>query len=104
MSEYNRRFNEDPLIIKVTEVSTLCSSKRIRIHPKYLLTQYEIELFNRFYEEIELAIKRGLLKTKDVEQLFAYYAIDGTYTYLLVDLYDEGDNWTLLRSFLNRVS
>lgn len=75
LSEYNQRYSTDPNIIKVVQYLNYMDNggkinNPIRVRP----SNYEVEMFMRFFEELGLQIECGRLKQEDVEDLFLYYA------------------------------
>ena len=75
LSEYNKRYSEDPNIIKVVEyLNSICEDGNINNPIRTVPSNYEVEMFMRFFEEIELQIQYGRMEEKDVLDLFVYYA------------------------------
>ncbi len=75
LSEYNKRYTEDPNVVKV--VKYLCyTDKDGKINnPKpEKPSNYEVEMFMRFFEELELQIRCYRIEEKAVYDLFVYYA------------------------------
>ncbi|MBQ9076306.1 MAG: hypothetical protein IJY31_00465 [Muribaculaceae bacterium] len=62
--------------------------------------QIKIDLFFRFFEEIQLAIEAKSLNEEDVYNLFYYYAEKGKKLSLLSDYPTE---WCILERFYNRM-
>ncbi|MBD5292776.1 MAG: hypothetical protein HDS23_05970 [Bacteroides sp.] len=104
LSTYNKRFNSEPAIREVTKVLTALEYEKGNTELSIKsISNYDKELFYRFFEELELGIRRGLLKTKDVKRLFSYYAMVGITKYNLIDKEDLQENWKLLNSFICRM-
>ena len=67
-------------------------------------TKNQVELFMWFYEELQTAIKLGLLDLEDAKNLFAYYA------HLLVNIgvdllpvdYPDGKTWCYFQDFIRQ--
>lgn len=99
LSEYNRRFTESKVMRKVT-----IKIESIEYNNSDIITGLHLdeELFYRFFEEIELNIERGILKSRDVYNLFAYYALDGIINKKLIP-YDYPQYWQLLKKFIYRM-
>lgn len=75
LSEYNRRYSEDPNIIKVVKYLNYIDTDGTMNNPfREKPSNYEVEMFMRFVEELELQIHYGRLNKKDVSDLFVYYA------------------------------
>ena len=75
LSEYNKRYTEDPNIIKVVKyLNYIDKDGNINNPNRDIPSNYEVEMFMRFFEEIELQIRTGRLDDKDVNNLFVYYA------------------------------
>ena len=72
-SEYNIRYSKDPNVTKVVKyLNNKADCKNNPITP--VPSNYEVEMFMRFFEELQLQIKYGRLDSKDVDDLFVYYA------------------------------
>ena len=74
-SEYNKRYSEDANIIKVVKYLNFHDkggkiNNPVPVKP----SNYEVEMFMRFFEELELQIQYNRLCEKDVIDLFIYYA------------------------------
>lgn len=82
LSEYNKRYSQDPNIVKVVKyLNSIEDVENVRAFPSSHIptkeavpTNYEVEMFMRFFEEIQLQIEKGRLKYDDVDHLFLYYA------------------------------
>lgn len=75
LSEYNKRYSEDPNIIKVVKyLNYIDVNGTMNNPPREKPSNYEVEMFMRFIEELELQIHCGRLNEKDVSDLFVYYA------------------------------
>lgn len=69
------------------------------------INENSIELFYRFFEELELAIRKGVVSSKNAFDLFAYYAMIGLYLPNgLLKEYRYSESWALLKSFERRMS
>lgn len=123
--KYNERYANDPVIQKVANYLLWRSDgspylKRLPFNCKKQIdttlyegeseeqikpTKYQVELFMRFYEELQTAINLELLDMKDVKNLFAYYAL------LLVDIgidllpvdYPDGETWCDFQDFIKQM-
>ena len=75
LSEYNQRYSNDPNIVKVVKYLNYNDEGGYinNLHPDQP-SNYEVEMFMRFFEELELQIEKGRLSEKDVCNLFTYYA------------------------------
>ena len=74
-SEYNKRFSEDPYIVKVVKYLNYIDLDGTLNNPhQEIPSNYDVEMFMRFFEELELQIQYGRLNEKDVLDLFVYYA------------------------------
>ncbi len=75
LSEYNKRYSEDPNIIKVAKyLNSIDEGGDINNPIRSVPSNYEVEMFMRFFEEMELQIRNGRLDEEDVNNLFVYYA------------------------------
>ena len=75
LSEYNKRYSEDPNIVKVVKyLNYIHENGTINNPHREVPSNYEVEMFMRFFEELELQIEKGRLSRKDVCNLFTYYA------------------------------
>lgn len=75
LSEYNKRYSEDPNITKVVKyLNYKAEGGGINNPIRAVPSNYEVEMFMRFFEEIELQIRYGRLDEEDVLNLFVYYA------------------------------
>ncbi len=103
LSEYNAKFYSLRCIYKTTDkIQQLLNSDKNGTRETAKLDSTD-EAFYRFFEEMELCIKRGSLKSLDVFHLFAYYALAGILESVLKpEDFDKG-NWELLRRFVARM-
>ena len=74
LSEYNKRYSEDSNIVKVVKYLQDYKKSNSYICPK--LTKHEVQMFMRFFEELEIQIIHGRIDEEDVFELFSYYAND----------------------------
>jgi hypothetical protein len=72
LSEYNKRYTEDPNIVRV--VRYLQNYRDSNSYQCYKLTKQEIQMFMRFFEELKVQINHGRIDEEDVFELFTYYA------------------------------
>ena len=72
LSEYNKRYTEDPNIVRV--VRCLQNYRDSNSYQCYKLTKQEIQMFMRFFEELKVQINHGRIDEEDVFELFTYYA------------------------------
>lgn len=102
LQKLNERFLETPscqVVIKHLISEEKGSSEEKRPDEK------DIEIFYRFFEELELAIRKGVVSSKNAFDLFAYYAMIGLYLPdRLLPEYPESEFWVLLQSFERRMS
>ncbi len=104
LSSYNERFCKDKCIKKVTkELAHKISDRETSNDSDHSSVavdlSYDEEIFYRFFEELELNIEKGILKRKDVYNLFAYYALEGINNHRLYPK-DYPENWRLLEKFI----
>ncbi len=104
LSSYNERFCKDECIKNVTEklankISDRETSNDYDHSSDAVDLTYDEEIFYRFFEELELNIEKGILKRKDVYNLFAYYALEGINNHRLYPK-DYPENWRLLEKFI----
>lgn len=75
LSEYNNRYSNDCNIVKVVKyLNYRNEGGKNNNFPAAKPSNYEVEMFMRFFEELEVQIKAGRLKEEDVFNLFTYYA------------------------------
>ena len=79
LSEYNKRYSNDNNVVKVVKWLNYIEDVNRNPYAHYIdkpekPTNYEVEMFMRFFEELELQIEKGRLERKDVNNLFVYYA------------------------------
>lgn len=83
LSQYNERYTTDPNIQKVVNYllwksDSAPEDKNIdyggRTEEELRPTKNQVELFMRFFEEVEVSIEAGRLDRDVVNDLFAYYA------------------------------
>ena len=86
LAKYNERYATDPNIQKVTNYLLWRSDNQtLGVKPDKVLyggkdeddikpTKNQVELFMRFYEELQLAIDAGRIDVDSANNLFAYYA------------------------------
>lgn len=123
--KYNERYANDPIIQKVVnyllwrsdgspylrrwpfkwqkriDATLYGGESEVQIKP----TKSQVELFMRFYEELQNSIKLGLLDKTDVKNLFAYYALQ--LVNIGVDLlpvdYPDGETWCDFQDFIKQM-
>ncbi|MDE6534582.1 MAG: hypothetical protein K2K82_01070 [Muribaculaceae bacterium] len=104
LSEYNNRFYTTRCIRETTkEIGNRLTMKEKDGSITFSPPNESEEAFYRFFEEIELNIQRGILNSRDVYDLFAYYALAGINEGVLRPTDYEFGNWELLRKFINRM-
>ncbi|MBR5039322.1 MAG: hypothetical protein IKX65_11465 [Prevotella sp.] len=103
LSDYNKRF---------------CANEELKVVGKYLEKEcglnhhynvpepddHQVEMFMRFFEEIELLINEGAMDEETVYYMFSYYALEfdkKKNKWKRVD-YESG-NWKIFRMFINRM-
>lgn len=110
LSEYNKRYSEDPNIVKVVKYLNYIDdggtiNNPIPIQP----SNYEVEMFMRFFEELEIQIESGRIEKHMVNDLFSYYAKklgknEHLLNYLGVTDYSskDHDNWKYFKKLINK--
>lgn len=74
-SEYNKRYSEDPNIVKVVKYLNYIDNDGTINNPHRIKpSNYEVEMFMRFFEELYIQIKNDCLVEETVLNLFCYYA------------------------------
>ncbi len=77
------------------------------LHPNAPVPEgYQIELFLRFFEEIDVYLKEEALDEETTYHLFAYYCLEiikTEYTSLLASINFKKDEWPLLVDFVMRM-
>lgn len=68
--KYNERYSHDKNIEIVVRYML-----NYNMNEEYNPYPYPLEMFMRFFEELEVQITEDKLKTQEVENLFAYYAV-----------------------------
>lgn len=110
LSEYNKRYSEDPNIVKVVKyLNYIHEDGTINNPHREKPSNYEVEMFMRFFEELELQIEKGRLSERDVCNLFTYYAFFLSMSknkelrkLLGVTQKDYEENWDGFKSIANR--
>lgn len=106
-SEYNKRYSEDPNIVKVVKYLNYIGLDGTLNNPqREIPSNYEVEMFMRFFEELELQIQYGRLDEKDVLELFVYYANKLNKNDELrkqLGVIDYEKNWRKYISLMNRI-
>ena len=75
LSEYNKRYSEDPNIVKVAKYLNYIDEDGVINNPiPEKPSNYEVEMFMRYFEELELQIRYHRIEEKAVYKLFVYYA------------------------------
>lgn len=107
LSEYNKRYSEDSNIVKVVKYLNFIDNDGTINNPnREKPSNYEMEMFMRFYEELDLQIVHGRLDETEVIDLFYYYAerLDKNEelrrSFGITDYNDE--HWNSYRRFINR--
>ena len=62
-------------------------------------TDYEIEFYYRFFEELELSAEKGLISRYVIFNLFAYYALIGLEMGILKEYKSANSGWEILKRF-----
>lgn len=106
-SEYNKRYSEDPNIVKVVKyLNYIDLGGTLNNPPREMPSNYDVEMFMRFFEEIELQIQYDRLDEKDVLELFVYYANKLNKNEELrkqLGVIDYEKNWRKYISLMNRI-
>lgn len=106
LSEYNKRYSEDPNIVKVVKYLNYIDTDGTKNNPPQKKpSNYEVEMFMRFFEELELQIQCGRLNEKDVIDLFIYYAkkIDKNKDLReFLGITDYNENWKRYINLMNK--
>ena len=107
LASYNERFCMNEIIKNITKIiDKRIAEKGSNNHSvtcdTSVVFDQQKEMFYRFFEELELNIQKGILKKRDVYNLFAYYALEGICKNLL-PLSDYPNNWRLLERFIKRM-
>ena len=106
-SEYNKRYSEDPNIVKVVKfLNYIDTDGTLNNPPRGKPSNYEVEMFMRFFEELELQIQYGRLNEKDVLETFVYYANklhenENLRSFLGVTDYNK--NWSRFNNLMKRI-
>lgn len=104
LGKFNERYNTNADIKDVITFIEDISDKNLsqnEIKAKIdTALQIKIDLFFRFFEEIQLSIEAKSLNEEDVHNLFYYYAKVGKRLSLLSDYPKE---WHILERFYNRM-
>ena len=105
-SEYNKRYSEDPNIVKVVKYLNYIDVNGTTNNPhREKPSNYEVEMFMRFFEELELQISNNRLNEQDVLDLFVYYAkiIDENEELRRnLGITDYEENWKKYKSLIGR--
>ena len=104
LSKYNERYSKDEHVNKVVPflIADIMGTKVVA--PSI----YNMEMFMRFFEEMELQIEKRRLDADSVYKLFSYYALyldskPNLIMRLSIDDYRE-DNWELFLNFVDRMA
>lgn len=100
-SEFNRRYLSDEKNIQpvIRYISHLYKDAP---KPK----GYQIELFLRFFEELDVYLKKKVLDEETTCHLFAYYCMEifkPEWSFLLEEIDYHNDEWPLLNDFIERM-
>ena len=105
-SEYNKRYSEDLNITKVVKyLNYIDVDGTMNNPPREKPSNYEVEMFMRFIEELELQIHCGRLNEKDVLDLFVYYAKminDNEKLRRHLGVTDYEENWNRYKELIKR--
>ena len=105
-SEYNQRYSTDPNIVNVVKYLNSYNPAEAQNQPQHALpSNYEVEMFMRFIEELDLQIEYNRLKEEDVFDLFIYYAkvIGGDERLRnLLGVTDYPENWKRFENIVDR--
>lgn len=110
---YNERYSKDEhinkvvpfLISEIMNTKTENASKELKMEDPSV---HNMEMFMRFFEEMELQIEKDRLDADSVYKLFSFYALflDSKLDILerhSIDDYNR-DNWELFFNFINRMA
>lgn len=105
LGQYNERYSRDE---HVNSVVNFLVRYKDNMTPKDIPCLHDVEMFMRFFEEMEIQIKEDRLDEKYVYDLFSYYAIElGGNEKLRLLLGVESDdyksNWKNYINFVNRM-
>ena len=110
--EYEQHKRQEKTQVLSSYNERLCNDKNIKIVTEYLIkedekkmpTLYEIELFMRFFEELEISIQSGLLDENIACKMFSYYAIAFSQeTNLKGKIKDYDEEWVYFNNFIKRL-
>ena len=75
--KYNERYSSDSNIQKVVSYLLWMSDKEKQkeLEASLIPTKNQVEMFMRFFEELQTSIDSKLIKKEDAKELFSYYAI-----------------------------
>lgn len=91
-----------------------CADKNIEAVVKYLIgkrdgatvampTTYQLELFLRFYEELEYALSKKMLDENLIFEMFSYYALAAYYSEEFMLKYLDENCWNRFLAFVGRM-
>ncbi len=105
LSQYNERYSRDEHISKVVPflIADIMGTKAT------IPSVHDVEMFMRFFEEMELQIEKHRLDADSVYELFSYYALYFDSKPCLIEMfsiddYNSNDNWKLFHNFVNRMA
>lgn len=105
-SEYNKRYSEDPNIVKVVKyLNYIDENGRTNNPHREKPSNYEVEMFMRFFEELEVQICSLRIDENTVLDLFTYYAkkIDTNEELrILLGVSDYDNNWDRFKKLMKR--
>ena len=110
LSNFNERYVNDKSIERVTKLLTKYlddgenNEEKDDIKKQFSqLELYDIEMFIRFFEEVEYAIEAGALDEKEIRYMFAYYALAAAET-KPVKKEITTDDWYVFKHFVSRMN
>lgn len=106
LSYYNEQYRNDEnihaVVMKIDRILSNADNDESNTSKDEVEHNQKVEMFYRFFEELELNIQKGILKRRDVYNLFAYYALEGIINNKLRPC-DYPKQWCLLKSFVTKM-
>ena len=105
LGQYNERYSKDEHVNKVVDYIIRYMDNNV---VNQLPSVHDVEMFLRFFEEMEIQIKENRMDENHVHTLFSYYAIKMADNINirnnlgLID-YDNSNNWNEFKSFVDRM-
>lgn len=105
LSRFNERYSDDVSIKKVIcHINAIAYNTNSNAENREKPEVYDIEMFMRFFEELEYSIQSDNLDKKIVRDLFGFYPLLASERKDFLYEEDDKENWKLFNHFVKRMN